>query len=251
MTRGRSARSLVSIVIPHTRVSQRPGIRALSLVTVPPLLYETTTMSEANTHIEVEPSGPQPDVEHNALPRILEEPPAQQKLRAWITTYEVYTCSVRYTELNLATSEVHSLIASRTSEDYSLHEALEELNLSQRGYVLDHVSQHSAALVFVDIWKKERFITVFGKIELALLVWVTSGGLPDTVLLLLLLLLFPVRLLVALLPRRCIASWKTISPTQKWEKKQPTKRLNRHQSGCSMPRDANLFFLSSWSKHGR
>jgi hypothetical protein len=143
-------------------------------------------MSEAKTNTDVEPSEPQPDAGQDTPPQPpqppqpSEEPPAQQPLRTWITTYDTGTHSARYYQLNLLVGDVHKLITDRTSEEYSLHEALEELNVLQRGYVLNLVSRLGSTLIFVDVWKKERTITVFGKVELAFLVWVTSGGLDDT-----------------------------------------------------------------------
>jgi hypothetical protein len=136
-------------------------------------------MSEAKTNTDVEPSEPQPDAERDTPPQPTEGPPAHPPLRTWITTYDTGTHSARYYQLNLLVDDIHKLITDRTSEEYSLHEALEELNVLQRGYVLNLVSGLGSTLVFVDVWKKERTVTVFGKFELAFLVWVTSGGIDD------------------------------------------------------------------------
>jgi hypothetical protein len=136
-------------------------------------------MSEVKTPTDAEPSEPEPEAEQATTPQSPGQPLAQQTLRTWITTYDAATYSARYYQLNLLANEARKLIADRTSEEYTVHEALEELNISQRGYVLNQVSRLGATLIFVDIWKKERIITVFGKVELAFLVWVTSGGVDD------------------------------------------------------------------------
>jgi hypothetical protein len=134
-------------------------------------------MADTGTNAELDPREPPPDAEQDTNIKSADDTtPQQHGLRAWITTYEIHTYSARYSELNILLPEIQDLITTRTSDDYKLTEALEELNVFQRGYIFNHSSSLGATLVFVDIWKKERVVTVFGKTELAFLVWVTSGG---------------------------------------------------------------------------
>jgi hypothetical protein len=123
-----------------------------------------------------ESSETQPDADHAEVETPKEVPvPASQTWRlTWITTWSASSHALRYQRLHLPMSEFQDLTRTRSSEDYSLHEALEELNTAQHRIILDHVSKVGATLVFADVWKKERVPTVFGKLEMAFPFWTVS-----------------------------------------------------------------------------
>jgi hypothetical protein len=161
-----------------TKVWRLDHYRAVTELPSTELVSTTRCMAGSETHAEVDPSE---NADQDANVKSADDATPQLLLRAWITTYETHTYSARNHELNLPFPEIQHLIITRTSEDYKLAEALEELNVSQRGYIFNHTSFLGATLVFADIWKKERVMTVFGMVELAFLVWVTSGSGPGTV----------------------------------------------------------------------
>ncbi|KAF2746774.1 hypothetical protein M011DRAFT_403936, partial [Sporormia fimetaria CBS 119925] len=53
-------------------------------------------------------------------------------------------------------------------------EALQLLNTHQRNLVLRHVESIQARLLYVQTWNWERIPTVFGELEVSILLWVTS-----------------------------------------------------------------------------
>ena len=96
---------------------------------------------------------PSEDAEDES-PTQLSESLKRQTPLIWVTTYPPSTQGANYQQLVLPSAEIQALITDRTGDEYCLHEALEELNATQRRLILNHVSQLGATLVFVDIWKK-------------------------------------------------------------------------------------------------
>lgn len=109
----------------------------------------------------------------------LEPPESKSGLHAWITSVTPglnygYGDSVAIHRLDLDDSELNSLLEQQRQPLKSLS----KLNAYQRRLLLSHAEDRHSTIVFVDVWSQESITTVFGDLNVAILIWVTSS--PDS-----------------------------------------------------------------------
>jgi hypothetical protein len=103
-----------------------------------------------------------------------EEEELEGPLFAWISNFSG-SFSADILPLTVSELDIERRMNRQGAAKHNLLTALSNLNTIQRRMILRHVEKHELTLCFVDTWAKEKVPTVFGDLEIALLVWVTTG----------------------------------------------------------------------------
>jgi hypothetical protein len=103
-----------------------------------------------------------------------EEEELEGPLFAWISNFSG-SFSADILPLKVSEVDIERRMNRQGAAKYNLLTALSNLNTIQRRMILRHVEKHELTLCFVDTWAKENVPTVFGDLEIALLIWVTTG----------------------------------------------------------------------------
>jgi hypothetical protein len=116
----------------------------------------------------------------------------QEQVYAWVTNFTTIL-NTEILQLNIHTPFIHNFLVSRLKlEPYddarettekilenvaseAMNETMSKLNIYQRQIILKDVLKKGHTLIFVDTWMKERVGTLYGDVEITLLIWFTTG----------------------------------------------------------------------------
>ncbi|KAF2118721.1 hypothetical protein BDV96DRAFT_568379 [Lophiotrema nucula] len=109
----------------------------------------------------------------------VDEERVQQLLRAWTTgatpgLHDGKARALTIHELRLPKEDIQALLEEHKDGSRNPFKSIFKLNAYQRRLVLEHVAAVDSTLLYVDIWGQEQMSTVFGVVEIAVLMWVTS-----------------------------------------------------------------------------
>jgi hypothetical protein len=103
----------------------------------------------------------------------------RRQMHAWTTAVSPVSArsgvAITIDQVHMADKELEGLIV----DDKSLIDSLSELNGYQRQLIVDHVLSINSTLEHVRVWKHERLTTVFGELNLVILLWVTTRPSDD------------------------------------------------------------------------
>jgi hypothetical protein len=125
---------------------------------------------------------------------ITDDDEEQEPIYAWVTNFTTLL-NTEILQLNVHTPFIHNLLASRLKlESFrdddaremtekiqenvaseAMNETMSKLNTYQRQLILKDVLKKGHTLIFVDTWMKERVGTLYGDLEITLLIWFTTG----------------------------------------------------------------------------
>jgi hypothetical protein len=89
-------------------------------------------------------------------------------------------CSCRIDSLPIPQQQIKARLDRQQRRSSSVVECLEKLNPQQRSMVTDHAKRQTSDLLFVEQLQRVHLATVFGDLEVAVLMWITASSMTQS-----------------------------------------------------------------------
>ena len=85
-------------------------------------------------------------------------------------------CKCEIVALPLSQSDMQDRVRQFQKSSYTAMDRLEKLNTEQRAMVIKHTQKEASTLLFIEVFRQQKFLSVLGDLWITVLVWITQPG---------------------------------------------------------------------------